>query len=36
LREPYETAVEVDWEDMAASSVESWKSDCEEKTLCML
>jgi hypothetical protein len=32
LEESLESAVEDDWEEMAASSVEIWKSACEEKT----
>jgi hypothetical protein len=33
LRESLETAVEDDWEEMATSSFETWRSACEEKTL---
>jgi hypothetical protein len=31
LKESLEMAVEVDWEEMATSSVETWNSACEEK-----
>jgi hypothetical protein len=33
LRESLETADVDDWEEMAVSSAETWKSACEEKTL---